>query len=197
MLVDVLERESAKTFRADIPIEDMMKAGTLQHVKAMDKYLVQFEVAGFDHGVAWIVEISYELDWKNSVLIGPERQIDLPSNSITVAIYDCGHYDFIKTDQLRNPHSYAHKRIAILAPEEFRKISAFQPISRAEAIRLVRALITIEGEVEPSEVGMGSVVVVLPVIGNGRVTEYQRPLALGKARTAGKKGKREKTQYAN
>jgi len=179
-LVNIIERESTKTFRSEIPIEEMMKDGELQHIKALDKYLVHFEVAGFDHSVVWIIEISYELDWKNNVLVGPEREVKLPSDNITVAVYDCGRYDFIKTDQLTDPHSYAHKRIAILAPEEFRRISAFQPISRTEAIRLVRALITIEGEVEPREVGMGAAVVVLPISGTGTVMEYQTPPSVGK-----------------
>ncbi len=48
---------------------------------------------------------------------------------------------------------------------------------------------TIESEVEPTEVGSGSTVLVVPVIGNGTVTEYQRSLTLGNRRT-GKTGKK-------
>jgi hypothetical protein len=191
MLADIIERESARIFTTTVPIGDMMKAGTLKHIEAMDKYLVQFEVAGFDRGVASLIEISYELDWQNEALIGPKAQVHLPSDKISVALYNCGRYDSIGTDKLTDFNSYAHKRMSVLAPTAFKKILASKPTSQSEAIRAVRAFITVESEVEPHDVGSGSTVVVLPVVGNGTVTEYQRSVALGKTRAAGKEGKRE------
>jgi hypothetical protein len=72
--------------------------------------------------------------------------------------------------------------MAVLAPVAFTKILALQPTSRSEAIRVVRALITVEGEVDPSKVGRGATVVVLPISGNGTVMEYETPLSIGKQR---------------
>jgi hypothetical protein len=189
MLTDIIERESAKTFSTTVPIEHMMKAGTLKHIKSLDKYLVQFEVAGFDHGVVSVIEISYELDWKNGVLIGPRPHVNLPHDGIDIGLYSCGQYSSIGTDKLTNSNSYARKRMNILAPSAFKKVLASVQTSESEAVLVVRALITIESEVEPTKVGSGSTVVVVPVNGDGTVTEYERSLTLGNTGT-GKTGKK-------
>jgi len=178
VLAAIVERESAKTFTEAVPIERMMRTGELKHIEAIDKFLVQFVVAGFDHGVVALIEVNYELDWQNNRLVGPQSRVHLPHDGITTALYFNGRYGAIQSDNLANPDSYAHKRMNILAPTALSKLLASKPTSQIEAVRAVRALITVEGEVEPTEVGSGATVVVLPVIGNGSVVEYQHSLAL-------------------
>lgn len=185
-LAAVVERESSRTFRDFVPIESMMRTGALKHIKAMDKFLVQFVVAGFDNRVITLIEVNYELDWQNNLLIGPKPIVHLPYDGITTALYLCGQYGAIETDKLRDRNSYAHKRMDALAPIAFNKILGSVPTSQTEAVYAVRALITIEGEVDPSEIGSGSTVVILPVIANGTVTEYQNSLPHPDA-NAGKK----------
>lgn len=178
MLVNMVERESAKTFRQTVPIEAMMRTGALKHAQAIDKFLVQFVVSGFDHGVVTLIEVNYELDWQKNLLIGPNRVVSLPNDGIDIALYLNGLREAIDTDKLRDPNSYAHKRMEALVPTAFKKILASQPTGRIEAVRAVRALITIEAEVEPRTVGSGAAVVILPSIGEGAVMEYQNSLTL-------------------
>jgi hypothetical protein len=175
-LASIVERESAKTFTETVPIEDWMKNGTLKHADAINKFLVQFVVAGFDGKVATLIEVVYELDWQNNRLIGPKKNILLPKDGIDVVLYLNGEQSAISSDRLYDPNSYAHYRMSILAPIAFDKLLASKPTNQIEAISAVRALIAIEGEVDPTEVGSGSTIIVLPLIGNGSIMEYQGPL---------------------
>jgi hypothetical protein len=176
MLANIVKDEMTRTFTHTVPIETMMRNGTFKHTQGLDRFLVQFVVCGFDHGVVSLIEIYYELDWEKNLLVGPTPKIVLPNDGIKTTLYLDGIYEAITADQLRDLNSYAHKRMEVLAPTAFKKISVSQPTNQPEAIRAVRALITIEAEVKPCEVGAGSSIVVLPFAGNGIVAEYKNSL---------------------
>ena len=178
-VVDSIERESTKTFSETIPVEAMMKNGAIKHIPALDKFLVTFIVAGFDKGSVTLIHTYYQLDWNNNRLVGPIRVTELPNGSADIAVYMDGLRCAIDAENLTNPQSYAHKRMSILAPTAFKKILAVKPVSQNEGIRAVRALISIEAEVEPSEVGSGANIVVLPKIGRGTVVQYEHSLTMG------------------
>jgi hypothetical protein len=183
-VVDIIERESAKTFSETVPVETMMKNGAIKHIPALDKFLVTFIVAGFDRGIVTLIHTYYELDWKNNRLIGPTRVTELPNGNIDVALYADGLRCAIDANNLTNLNSYAYKRMSVLAPTAFKKILALKPISQTEGVQVVRGLISVEAEVEPSEVGSGANVVVLPKIGTGTVMQYEHSLTVGAQRTA-------------
>jgi hypothetical protein len=176
-LANIVKDEMIGTFTQTVPIESMMRNGTFKHTQGLDQFLVQFVVCGFDHGIVSLIEINYELDWKKNLLIGPTPRLLLPKKGIDTALYSDGVYDAITTAQLSDPNSYAHKRMEVLAPTAFKKILASQATERMEAVRSVRALITVEAEVKPSEVGAGASIVVLPLTGDGVLTEYKNPLS--------------------
>jgi hypothetical protein len=132
--------------------------------------------------VVALTEIAYELDWQKLLLIGPESQVHLPHNGITTALYLDGLRSAIESDKLADPNSYAHKRMVILAPIPFIDILAIRPTSQDGAVRATRALITIQSEVEPTKVGEGATVVVLPSTGNGTIMEYQNPVTVGETK---------------
>jgi len=179
VLADIVEREATRTFTKTVPIERMMRDGTLPHAKAIDKFLTQFIVAGFENGSPVLVEINFPLDWKNNLLLPAVRGTGISPNS--------GSYDFLYVDgqtdeigpiQLHNTNSYCYKRMKVLAPGSLEKIHANKMTDRTEAVRTVRALITVEAEKAPQVVGSGSTIVVLPTRGVGDETNYDVPLTV-------------------
>jgi hypothetical protein len=182
-LVKIIEKESSRTFTETIPIETMMKSGALKPSQSFDKFFVQFIVAGFDNKAPTLIQVFYELDWQSKRLIGPTRKIEFPLNGAKGAVFTSGINSAI--EHFRSPDTYAYKRMNVLIPTTtFSKpITALTP---EESIQLVRRLIGIEAELEPSRVGMGDTIIVLPVTGEGWIDQYDPPQTLPKA---GKRGK--------
>lgn len=184
-LAGILEKESARTFTETIPIELYMRNGTIKYSDSWKRFLVQYVVAGFDNGIATLVEINYEFDWDGNHLIGPTRNVQLPKGNINTGVYFAGQQRGL--DQIENVNNYTYKRMSTLAPSAFKKILARQPTSPGEALRAVRAFISVEAEIDPGEVGAGATIVSLPIIGDGSVSEYNHALTLPKATQAHKK----------
>jgi hypothetical protein len=176
-VVDIVERESAKTFKETIPIGSMMRTGAIKHAQYTDKFVAQFVIAGFDHAVAYIVEVNYEYDWEKNRVVGPNRIVNLPQDGTDTGVYFNGERTDIYSDRLVDPNSYAHKRMEVLAPTAFHKILSVKATEQGEAIRAVRALIGIEAECRPVTVGNGSNVAILPSVGVGSVLEFDNSLA--------------------
>ena len=189
-LASIVERESSRTFSESVPIEKMMQTGAIKYSKSIDKYLVQFLIAGYDNRVPTLIQIYYELDWKGNHLIGPERKIEFPIDGANLGIYSVGINCGIDGDELINPNSYSYKRLSLLAPSAFKKMLALQETLPEEAVTASRGLLSIEAEIEPQVVGGGSIIVVLPFSGGGSVTEYQTPITLPEPKASEQKQKK-------
>jgi hypothetical protein len=112
--------------------------------------------------------IHFDVDWKSLRLSGPDK-IDLNANSADYAIYTIGLNAAIS--QLTNQKSYAYKQVSHICPEEMKLANARQLLSVQQAKRFIRALIKIEKDVEPNEVGENTQVVTIP--SNGGKVEFE------------------------
>jgi hypothetical protein len=120
-VADIVERESTKTFTEVIQVEALMRSGAIKRSDALNRFLVQFVVSGFDNGIAVLIESSYELDWEHNRLIGPKRINHLPSDGNTIVMFSDG-MDTAIRDKITNGDSYANKRMRVLAPVPFQKL---------------------------------------------------------------------------
>jgi hypothetical protein len=165
-LANIIEKESLRTFKDLVPRN--MNNGSFKHVPSLDTYFVHYYVVAFDHATPTLVHIYYQLDWENNLLIGPKSQTSYPRDGEMNAFgRNCAILE------VKNPLSYANKRLQVLAPVAFHKMMAGKKLNSEEGIRAVRSLINIEADVEPTYVGKGSTVIVLPVGANGMTSEYQ------------------------
>jgi hypothetical protein len=176
-LVGIIESESSRTFKTVVPIEDDMRRGAIPQSDSLDKFLVHYVIAAFDNGVPTIIQVYYELDWDSKSLLGPKRKVE-----VMRAPGGDGHgTDFMGRNcaiqEIDDPDSYAHKRMNILCPSAFKKVLDGKDISVADGIRAARGLISIQTEVEPSFVGRGARVIVLPIKGDGIIREYESVLS--------------------
>jgi hypothetical protein len=187
-LASIIEKESFRTFTETIAVEKLMKDGTLKHTHTTDRFLAQFFVAGFDNRIPTLIQINYEYDWKGKHLIGPTREIEFPRNGLnTPLVYTSGRASTIV--HFAEPSSDAYKRMMLLDPIALGKLLARKEISPNETVHFLQSLIGIEATIDPSYVGRGATVVLLPSIGKGSVTQLQSYPSLPKGRTEGKANK--------
>jgi hypothetical protein len=172
-LVGIIEKESTIAFTKTVPIEQLMKSGAIKHTERFDKSLVHYVVAGFENGIATLIEIDYKLDWKGRHLIGPKRTIRSPRPDIRKS--DNGLHVFGKAcevGQLTKPNSFVRKRLDVSTLATIGRINSGNETSVNVITFAIRALIGVEAEVYPTKVGMGETIVSLPLVGPGTMANY-------------------------
>jgi hypothetical protein len=186
-LVAFMEDESSRTFNKTIDVGALMKNGTMKQSESLNRFLVQYIVAGFENNTPLVIQIYYEFDWQHNRLLGPFRQVDFPISStqggvVEEAIKCYGYCDTIT--QVFSLNSYAHQRISAIMPNALKDYAA-EKDTPAESIQFARVLIAIEAEVEPTIVGKGSTIISIPAAGKGGVfLKYDSPPSLPKAGTS-------------
>jgi len=172
-LAAIVEKESSHTLTETVPIEKMMKDGRLKHSKELDSLLVQYIIAAFDNGLPTIIQVYYKFDWAGKHLIGPTQEVEIPDDKGTnIGVYTSGRTCGISN--ITDPSTYGYKSMTILAPTAFKKMIALHATLPDEGIQAARAMIDTEANAEPTYVGKGSTIILLPVTGDGTVTEYDK-----------------------
>jgi hypothetical protein len=172
-LVGIIEKESTIAFTKTVPIEQLMKSGAIKHTKSRDDVLVQYLVAGFENGIASLIEIDYKLDWKGKHLIGPKRTIEFPrpdtrkrNNGLYILGKNC------EVGQVTKADSYVRNRLDVSTLGTIDQIRLGDETSVNVITPAIRALIAVEAEVYPTKVGMGETIISLPSVGPGTTTNY-------------------------
>jgi hypothetical protein len=194
-LMGIVEKESSRTFGVEgLNVEKAMESGAIKHGIALDRNFARYVVAGFDNRIPTIIQTYYELDWDKNRLIGPTRKVQVPELGKNFGFTYYGNICAIS--EVRNPDSYAHKRILTIAPTAFKEWNAGRQLVPDNAVQMIRAWIDIETEVEPVFVGLGSRIVVLPLGADGSVTDYPDSIALTKSKTPKHKQPQKRDQHA-
>jgi hypothetical protein len=173
-LTTIIETESRRIFFETIPVDFLMRSGVIKHREDMDRYLVQYVVAGFDRGEPTVILVQYEFDWQHNHLIGPERDVQWPSRTFLSGMTFVGQQSAF--GQALVPNTGPYMRLSALAPAAFNKLLARRMLPDNECVVLVRAFIAIQSAALPEEVGRGSNVVLLPSGGVGVASKYESNL---------------------
>lgn len=152
--------------------------------------LVEFVIAGYDGGVPTVYSVLLEPDWERKivtprkVLIHPVKGQSLDLNVLLATGQSSG------IDRAVQANTEEYKKLSKKLPVELPLWRDQKPFSNNQASNVVRALISIQSETTPEDVGFPVTVVTVPNRGYGSVRTYETdfsplpclPKSNGKAR---------------
>lgn len=149
---DTVEGESSATF-SDLGISTALKNGTLRNktLAKPSEIFTQFVTAGYQNGVPRLYRVEFDIDWNSRSLVGPYKVLLYPTDPANYQIFRFGTQEAIV--DFPTPESYAYQQAAILSPKAMADISALRYPSLDETVSLSRALIQVEKNTNPDEVG--------------------------------------------
>ena len=164
-------------FQQMIPrLNFVIASGGMQPNDPVDRFepYMKYLVAGYQDGRPVLSVEEFYIDWKAKNV--PEPTIH-PEADDNIDWHTRMHFYGVTQalTNLGNRNSYAHKRIMTLCPKAFQDYISRRPISFNETIDLARALVRIEEETNPNEVG-GDVRIV-HILPSGRASDLVNDLS--------------------
>lgn len=139
-----------------------LKRGLLQQEDSPGDYPLEYLIAGYQAGVPTIYSIYVEVDWQQLHLKGIQRVLMHPERNgqEDFAIYGVGSKRVLQ--ELKQEQGDLYQRVISKAPSESRMLSGKRELSINQASNLVRALLEVEAEANPEQVGPPFTIVTIP-----------------------------------
>jgi len=152
-LAGIIGKESESTFAA-LGVNKSLADGTLKNKTPAEpcEIFAQFVIVGYQDAVARIQKVQFDIDWNHHTLVGPTRIVLYPDGAESnYRVIRFGTQQAI-TDFL-NRKSYAHQQAMALCPKAMADIDSSRYPSFDETVALTRALVQVEENTNPDEVG--------------------------------------------
>ncbi len=164
-----IQEKSAATF---IGFDEVLASKWFKQPKPLERFrpFIQYVIVGYAKEGPQIYVVQLYIDWDERKLIGPKTILLYPDSNAAGGnyfVYGIGISQVL--EDISNPRSYAYKQVSAECPS-FRTLMARHDITVAEAEPIVRAMIAVEEDTNPTEVfGDISTVTILPNSGVGKI----------------------------
>ncbi len=155
---EILREEVEKVFAW---FDVYLKRGLLQQKDSPGEFPVEYLIAGYQADVPTIYSVSVEVDWEKQSLKGIRRVLvhPKPNGKRDLPIYGVGSKRVLQ--ELREERGDLYQRIVSKAPLESRLLLGRKELSVNQARNLVGALLEVEAEANPEQVGPPFTIVAL------------------------------------
>jgi hypothetical protein len=136
--------------------------------------LVQYPIAGYDRGVPLATAVTLNIDWEHHSLAVPEQVSIYPEKIDSAHPYLYVFTGHSGIEHLKIADSKERKESADRVPVEYRIIEEHGELTLKQASNVIRAMLAIDAEADPTEVGFPLTVVTIPRSGRGSVRTYKK-----------------------
>jgi hypothetical protein len=152
-LANRIEKESLATFsRFDLSSSIKVRASRQGPVAEPCELFAQFVITGYQSGVPRVYRVQFDIDWNSQRFIGPTVTLIYPDSAQSnYRVIRFGTQQAIQDVFLEK--SYAHRQATVMCPQTMAHIVALTEPSLDETVCLSRALIQVEENTNPAEVG--------------------------------------------
>jgi len=158
--VSEIVKEEVEKFSAWFDV--YLKRGLLQQEDSPADYPLEYLIAGYQAGVPTIYSIYVEVDWQHLHLKGIQRVLmhHERNGQDDFAIFGVGSKRVLL--ELKQEQGELYQRVISKAPLESRMLSGKRELSVNQASNLVHALLEVEAEANPEQVGPPFTIVTIP-----------------------------------
>ncbi len=158
--VSEIVKEEVEKFSAWFDV--YLKRGLLQQEDSPADYPLEYLIAGYQAGVPTIYSIYVEVDWQHLHLKGIQRVLmhHERNGQDDFAIFGVG--SKLVLLELKQEQGELYQRVISKAPLESRMLSGKRELSVNQASNLVHALLEVEAEANPEQVGPPFTIVTIP-----------------------------------
>lgn len=153
-LASIIEKESSAEFSA-LHIAESVKNGSFKNPAPNEpcEIFTEFVIAGYQAGQPRLYKVEFDLDWNNKNLVGPRRELLYPGllGFSNPRIIRFGTQEAIL--DVQNPRSFAYQKVVSLSPDSITQLGPGQNPPVKSLIDFTRALVQVEEETNPDEVG--------------------------------------------